>query len=146
MHHKFYILILLGFLGCNSKQSTTNTLPEKNNVSSNGLFSPKAIGSEKLCKSQETIKVGYAAIACPCAQWILNPKPGKDLTESELIYLEPGNDSLINLNKEWDGKTLPYEFNLKGSFYSELGFPENYITKGQPKPARVFRYISIEKL
>ena len=146
MNTLFYIVIIVVILGCNNKHSSIKTLPEKSNVSSNGLESPTAIGLEKLAKTIEYIHVSYAAISCSCAQWVLNRKSKQDLSKSEQIFIEPANEHLINPNNEWDGKTLPYEFKLRGSFYTEKGFPENYYTKGEPKPARVFRYNYIEKL
>src|SRR5688572_18128192 len=133
MNTLFYIVTIAVFLGCNNKNSSIKVPPEKSNESTNGLFSPKSISLEKLGKTIEYIHVSYAAISCSCAQWVLNPKPKQDLSESEQIFIEPANDSLLNPNNEWDGITLPYEFKLRGSFYTEEGYPENYHAKGDPK-------------
>ena len=67
----------------------------------------------------ETLMLTYYAISCSCAQWVLNRKSKQDLSKSEQIFIEPANEHLINSNNEWDGKTLPYEFKLRGSFYTE---------------------------
>src|SRR5687767_10999527 len=146
MNTLLYIVMIVIILGCINNHSTIQTPPVESNQSTNGIFSPRPIGLEKLGKTIEYINVSYAAISCSCAQWVLNPKPNQDLSESEQIYIEPANDSLINPNSDWDGKTLPYQFKLRGSFYTEKGYPENYYAKGDPRPARVFRYTYIKKL
>lgn len=100
--------------------------------------------SQKLTGKTITIDVSYSAILCECAQWIetrlINPDKTKDLN----IYLEPGNTKLINADTLWDGIHLPLQLRLTGQYYLAKGFPKNYKpAKGNPKPARVFRYTKI---
>lgn len=99
--------------------------------------------SQQLSKKITTITVAYSAISCECAQWNVESK--KNSTDSNLnIYVEPANSKLINANSLWDGEHLPLRLKLTGQYYLKDGFPKNYKPiKGDPKPAKVFRYTAI---
>ncbi|MGZ4038012.1 MAG: hypothetical protein ACXVPQ_09315 [Bacteroidia bacterium] len=98
---------------------------------------------EKLENKTSSITVSYGGVACECAQWVLTGKADK----REYIYLEPASKKLIDAEKIWDGMHLPLQFKLRGKFYNGIGFPQNYHPeKGDPGPARVFRYDKIEIL
>ena len=89
-----------------------------------------------------TIEVTYAAVACPCAQWVLDIKAPPE--EREYIYLERGNQALPDADRLWDGKHLPLKFRLKGHFKPGKGLPPRYKqAKGGADPARVFQYTSL---
>lgn len=88
---------------------------------------------------QKKIVASYSAISCSCAQW-------KVEGERENIYLERENVKLKDVNKLWDGKTLPFKVSLKGNFKSEKGIPKNFTTKGQPKVAKIFVYTEVKIL
>ncbi|MFM2363855.1 MAG: hypothetical protein RLZZ316_2757, partial [Bacteroidota bacterium] len=45
----------------------------------------------------------------------------------------------------YDGTNIPLRISVTGQFYSKQGYPANYFpTKGDPKPAKVFRYDKIK--
>jgi hypothetical protein len=88
---------------------------------------------------QKKIIASYSAISCPCAQW-------KVEGEKENIYLERENEKIPDINKLWDGKTLPFKVVLEGKFKSEKGFPKGFKNKGEPKAAKIFVYNKIEVL
>lgn len=86
---------------------------------------------------QKKIIAYYSAISCPCAQW-------KVEGEKENIYLERENEKLQDVNKLWDGKTLPFKVSLKGKFKAGKGIPKSFTTKGKPKAAKIFVYSQLE--
>lgn len=90
---------------------------------------------------KEEIIIHYAAISCNCAQWTITNSKSK-----EHIYLERNNNKIIDADKIWDGKTLPLKIKVTGYFKKEKGLPAGINLKGDPKPARVFKYDKIEIL
>lgn len=88
-----------------------------------------------------TIEVNYGHVACPCAQWIINDK---GIDDREYIYVEPAN------SKVKDAESFLYDYwvvqvKLTGKFYKQPGYPVGYDpVKGNPKPARVFRYSKLK--
>lgn len=88
---------------------------------------------------QKKIVASYSAISCSCAQW-------KVEGEIENVYLERQNEKLKDVNKLWDGKTLPFKVSLKGKFKAEKGIPKNFTTKGEQKVAKIFVYSHFEQL
>ena len=89
------------------------------------------------------VTVSYGAVACTCAQWIIKKSNG----DQEYIFLEPANKNLTNSDGIWDGEHLPLQLKLTGRFYKQKGYPKNYHpTKGNPEPARVFKYDKIRIL
>lgn len=92
-------------------------------------------------QKKEEIIITYSAISCSCAQWqIVNSK------SKEQIYLEKNDGNVIDANKIWDGKTLPLKIKVYGSFKKEIGVPSEMNLKGNPKPARIFKYDKVEVL
>ena len=99
----------------------------------------------KLDKKSSTIIVTYGYVGCTCAQWVINDTRIKTI-DAEYIYLEPANSKLINADDLPDGLHIT-NVKVTGHFYMEKGYPKNFIVgKGDPKPARVFRYDKIQKL
>ncbi|RYU92404.1 hypothetical protein EWM62_02920 [Mucilaginibacter terrigena] len=95
-----------------------------------------------LDKKQSTIVVTYAYIGCPSAQWAINDRR-MHTPEREHIFLEPANDKLPNADNMVDGSHI-IKIKITGRFYNEKGYPKKYHpTKGNPAPARVFRYYKI---
>ncbi len=88
---------------------------------------------------QKKIVASYSAISCPCAQWNVEG-------EKENIYLERENAKIIDVNKLWDGKTLPFKVKLTGKFKPRKGIPKDFTTKGEPKAAKIFVYSQVEVL
>lgn len=88
---------------------------------------------------QNKIIASYSAISCPCAQWKIEG-------EKENIFLERENEKIPDVNKLWDGKTLPLKVSVEGKFKSEKGIPKGFTEKGDPKPAKIFVYSKIEVL
>lgn len=102
-----------------------------------------AFGTQQ--KHPVTIEVYYGGVLCPCAQWVPNIKA--PLKEREHIYLERGNPSLPDANTLWDGEHLPFKLRLKGRYKPGKGLPEGVDwPRGNPDPARVFRYTSLTVL
>jgi hypothetical protein len=88
------------------------------------------------------IVVSYGAIGCDCAQWAINTKPPAKYPE--YIYLERGKAALPLANKLWDGNNIPLQLRLQEYFKSGKGLPEGvFWPRGNPTPARVFRYTSL---
>jgi hypothetical protein len=88
---------------------------------------------------QKKIIASYSAISCPCAQW-------KVEGERENVYLERENGKIPDVNKLWDGKTLPFKVSVEGEFKPGKGIPKGFTKKGEPKPAKIFVYSKIEVL
>jgi hypothetical protein len=89
-----------------------------------------------------TIVVTYGAIGCDCAQWAINTKA--PVKYREYIYLERGKVSLPLADGLWDGTNIPLQLRLQGHFKPGKGLPEGlYWPRGNPNPARVFRYTSL---
>ena len=74
---------------------------------------------------QKEIIASYSAISCPCAQW-------KVEGENENIYLERQNGTIQDVNKLWDGESLPFKVKLKGKgvpvYKKEGQFGDLYLT------------------
>jgi len=90
-------------------------------------------------REQETIVASYSAIACPCAQW-------KVEGEKETIFLERENEQLPDVNKLWDGETLPFKVSITGKFKKGKGVPKDYPTKGEVKASKIFVYSQVTVL
>jgi len=91
-----------------------------------------------------TINVSYAAIGCTCPQWFETNHMNDTLYKRQYFYLERGNESIANADTLFDGTNLP-QLTLTGQFYDKEGYPKNYKpTKGDPKPARVFKYTKLK--
>lgn len=88
---------------------------------------------------QKKIIASYSAISCPCAQW-------KVKGEKENIYLERENKKIPDVNKLWDGRTLPFKVSIEGKFKPEKGIPKDFTKKAESKPAKIFVYNKIELL
>ena len=88
---------------------------------------------------QKRIIASYSAISCQCAQW-------KVEGEKENVYLERENEKLQDVNKIWDGETLPFKVAVKGKFKAGKGIPKGFTTKGEPKAAKIFVYSQVEVL
>ena len=90
------------------------------------------------------LKLSYAGISCPCADWYEIKYADKE-SDLEYFYLEPHNTSLIQADTLFNGKYFPVHISVTGQFYTIKGYPKNYFSaKGTPKAARVFRYDNIE--
>ncbi|MDN3583395.1 hypothetical protein [Mucilaginibacter flavus] len=88
------------------------------------------------------ITVMYGAVACTCAQWIIYPTQNR-----EYIYLEQTNKRLIDADHIWDGAHVPLHLKLTGNFDNNKGIPPSFRgAKGNPDPARIFKYTRIEIL
>ena len=88
---------------------------------------------------QKEIIASYSAISCPCAQW-------KVEGENENVYLERQNGTIQDVNKLWDGESLPFKVKLKGKFKTGKGIPKDFPTKGERKAAKIFVYSQVEVL
>lgn len=66
--------------------------------------------------------------------------------EKENIYLERENGKIQNVNKLWDGETLPFKVKLTGKFKAGKGIPKDFPTKGEPKAAKIFVYSQVDVL
>ena len=93
-----------------------------------------------LSRQTKTLDVSYVAIMCTCPQWF-ETKYANDTSNIEHFYLEPASDKIVAANRLYDGTNIPLRISVTGQFYSKKGYPANYFpTKGDPEPARVFRY------
>ena len=94
-----------------------------------------------------TLDVSYALHACPCPQWF-ETKEQKPFNEGvEYFYLETANTNITKADTLFNGINIPIRISVTGQFYSKKGYPANYFpSKGDPEPARVFRYDKIKVL
>ena len=103
------------------------------------------INKRKLLPEILTIYVSYQTFSCECAQWLDHKKDSCFACDKEYIFLEPANKHLANADNLWDGENLPLTLKLTGQYYSGIGFPKKHkANKGNPPPAKVFRYTKIE--
>lgn len=93
----------------------------------------------------KTLDVSYAVQACTCPQWF-ETKEQKPFNEGvEYFYLETANSKITKADTLFNGINIPIRISVTGQFYSKKGYPSNYLpTKGDPEPARVFRYDKIK--
>lgn len=86
-----------------------------------------------------TILVSYAAIECTCAQWRYEKDP------IEHLFLDQGDIKIIDADTLYHGDNIPLQVLVTGNFYKKMAYPKGYYPeKGNPKPARVFRYTKIK--
>lgn len=145
-HLPSFILILFIF-SCstepnqlNGKVETSQTQNEEEIDSAKFLIDKGALTARP-----ERLKLSYAGISCPCADWFETKNADKEGDLKEHFYLEPGDTTLIQADTLFNGEYFPVQISVTGRFYTKEGYPKNYFpAKGDPKPARVFRYTSIE--
>jgi hypothetical protein len=94
-----------------------------------------------------TLDVLYAVQSCTCPQWF-ETKEQKPFNEGvEYFYLETPNSKITQADTLFNGINIPIRISVTGQFYSKKGYPANYFpAKGDPEPARVFRYDKIKVL
>lgn len=101
---------------------------------------------QPVSQKDTTLVVTYAAISCPCAQWITNLQ-AKEPYKRRHIFLEPATAQLPKAEGFWDGEHLPLRLQVTGHYVSQSGYPKGYsFQKGKPEPAPVFQYRSIKVL
>lgn len=94
-----------------------------------------------LSSKTTTLDISYAVQSCTCPQWFETKKQKPFNENVEYFYLEPANSKKIQADTLFDGINLPLRIIVTGQFYLKKGYPANYFpTKGDPEPARVFRY------
>lgn len=92
-----------------------------------------------------TLVVYYDAISCACAHWATRVDRD-DPSNRGHIYLEPAGPKLPVADHLWNGRHLPLRLLVTGQFVSQAGYPKGYVTKGDPEPAPVLRYRSLQVL
>jgi hypothetical protein len=94
-----------------------------------------------------TIKVSYAAILCTCPQWFETKNGNDTINGRQHFYLERGKAGIVDANTLYNGSNLPIQLSLTGQFYDKEGYPKDYHPlKGNPNPAKVFRYQKLKIL
>jgi hypothetical protein len=142
-------VILLTTVSCSSPDGKTTQ--DKSSISHIATPYAKpvnfAIDKGGLSGNPINLIVNFGAIACPCAQWIETKNISDTSSNHQYFYLEPGNPEIINADTLFNGENFPIKLSLTGQFYNKVGYPENYNPpKGNPEPARVFRYEAIKIL
>jgi hypothetical protein len=95
-------------------------------------------------KENITLKLQYNAIECTCAKW---SNINDTLKTRDYIFLERANDKLLHADSLWIGNNLPLQIQVTGQFYFHEGYPFGFNPiKGNPDPAKVFRYEKIKIL
>lgn len=123
----------------NGKIDTAQTQNKEKIDGAKFLFDKGALAGKAVSQ-----KLSYAGISCPCADWYETKYADKE-SDLEYFYLEPRDTSLIQADTLFNGKYFPVHISVTGQFYTNKGYPKNYFrAKGNPKPARVFRYDKIE--
>lgn len=130
---QFYVTAFLNHIE-NNKIERINLLIEINKI------------AEILVESKQNSEskiLYYNAISCTCPNWILE----NSVEKSEIYYLEPINESILDASKLWNGKNLPLKIKVIGNLISENDYPdyfsEKQINKGAEK-GKIFRYTKIE--
>lgn len=92
-----------------------------------------------------TLDVSYAVQSCTCPQWF-ETKEKKPFNEDvEYFYLETASSKITHADTLFNGINIPIQISVTGQFYLKKGYPANYFpTKGDPEPARVFRFDKIK--
>lgn len=121
----------------NYSQSLTDQIDSSKYLEEKGALSGQRI----------TLDVSYAVHACTCPQWF-ETKKQKPFNEGvEYFYLEAANSNITRADTLFNGINIPLRISVSGQFYKKKGYPANYFpTKGDPEPARVFRYDKIKVL
>lgn len=103
------------------------------------------VNKETLNGQTKTLDVSYAVQACTCPHWFETNKQTPYNDGVEHYYLEPANSKITIADTLFNGTNIPIRIIVTGQFYSKKGYPTNYFpTKGDPEPARVFRYDKIK--
>ena len=68
----------------------------------------------------------------------------KNLSKKDFIFIEPTNPGLVVPDSFWNRPKR--KIKIKGSYYSGMGLPENFVIKasGKPGKGKVFRYTELE--
>lgn len=89
----------------------------------------------------KTLDVYYAAISCACPQWFETKNIDDTINGRQHFYLEPAHANLVLADTLFDGMHANLRISVTGRFYTKEGYPANYFpAKGDPEPAKVFRY------
>jgi hypothetical protein len=151
---KLFIPVLLFLVACSTNSGDT----ENNRSHTDSDAVPKAKedlsdttntlkGKTKThdypAKGDTTLTLEYIPRGSPGAQW-RETKSRYEGQNENWIYLEQASDKLVRADTLWDGINLPFQIQITGQFVSENGYPTGYTTKGNPQPARVFRYRKIK--
>lgn len=103
------------------------------------------IDKGSLTGQTKTLDVSYAVQACTCPNWFETNKQTPYNDGVEYYYLEPANSKTTIADTLFNGINVPIRIIVTGQFYSKKGYPQSYFpTKGDPEPARVFRYEKIK--
>lgn len=140
-------ILLLTIFSCTSskdepKGEESTTVPNKTADANVPDF---AVDKGSLTGKTVRLDVSYAAIECTCPQWFETKEMNDTAYGRHYFYLEQGEDGIVYADTLFDGNNLPIQLVLTGQFYTRKGYPKNYQpTKGEPEPARVFRYEKVE--
>ncbi len=104
-----------------SQKENASLGKDSTNTASNNNSLEKVV--KTLESKIETLTVSYSAISCPCAQLRIVDTNHKDHADQERIYLSRANIGLPDADYLWDGVTLPFQLELNGRFYKEVGYP-----------------------
>ena len=152
MHYKLSIIVLIITISCKSNISSHNIysdiIPKLNRLSKSDSLKYHFEDSIRfnmdkgsLLNRYQSLILYYSPDGCTCANWVI---PNKNIYNREEIYLEPANHSLVDADTLYNGNNIPIKILVIGKFYSKKGYPHNYFpAKGNPDPARVFQYTSI---
>lgn len=68
----------------------------------------------------------------------------KSLSKEDFIFIEPADSSLVVPDSFWHRPKR--KIKIKGSYYSGMGLPNDFVikTSGKPGKGKVFRYTELE--
>ena len=147
MFHHLVAIILLFIFSCSTPASNND---RKSEIAQAGYATEQDSAKFRIDKGVldgkiEKLDISYAAIMCPCAQWFETKLADDTSIDIEYFYVEPASPKLINADTLFNGERFPVRVLVTGQFYSKVGYPRDFFpSKGDPKPAKVFRYNKIE--
>lgn len=126
MNHVNFMLLTVILVSCSSISNDVVRTNEKLKDSSDKRSDSAKDTIDKGLISAEyrTLDISYAAISCPCAQWYETKDANKEGNEKEHIYLESGNERLIQADTLFNGDSIPIRILVSGQFYAHKGYPK----------------------
>jgi hypothetical protein len=133
-------LATLFLVSCTTNNEKKITEPNQNKADIASVYYPA--NKSSLENTAQALSLEYIVWGCACANWITKEDYKKYQDTGSLsahcIFIEPA-DSILQIPDTTDFRL--YNLKLMGKFYTQKGYPKNYIkTEEDVEAAKVFRY------